>query len=117
LRYSRTMKQNLTATIKADFGNGLRLGAGKIRVLELVGETGSISAAARAMDMSYRKAWLLIHEMNLMFDAPVIATAAGGPGGGGAKLTDHGRKLIDAFQSLQREADVLVQTKLATFTR
>jgi molybdate transport system regulatory protein len=102
-----------SAHIKVEFENGLRLGAGKVRLLSLVAETGSISAAARAMDMSYRRAWLLIGEMNLMFDTPVIETAAGGTGGGGAKLTSHGFNVIATFSELQREADALVQLKFA----
>jgi molybdate transport system regulatory protein len=109
------MKRSAKALIKVEFGEGSRLGEGKIALLKHILETGSISAAARAMDMSYRKAWLLIDDMNHMFGVPVIATAAGGSGGGGATLTGHGRKLIDAFEELQNEADLLVQQKLMKF--
>lgn len=107
------MKQNIKAAIKVDFGNSLRLGSGKIRLLALVAESGSISAAARQMEMSYRRAWLLIGEMNEMFDRPVVETSAGGSGGGGAKITDHGRRLIAVFAELQKDADQLVKAKLA----
>jgi molybdate transport system regulatory protein len=107
------MSRSLKALIKIDFGNGSRLGEGKIALLKHIAATGSISAAARAMDMSYRKAWLLIDEMNTMFGVAVIATAAGGNGGGGAKLTSYGLKLIDTFQALQTEADLLVQAKMS----
>lgn len=103
----------MKAVIKADFGNGLRLGAGKVRLLEMVAETGSISAAARAMDMSYRRAWLLIDELNEIFHVPVIETAAGGSGGGGAKITEHGKRLIQLYNELQKEADALVQAKFS----
>lgn len=107
------MARKISAAIKADFGNGVRLGAGKIQLLVLVAQTGSISAAARKMEMSYRKAWLLMNEMNDMFGKPVIETAAGGSGGGGAKVTAHGELLIANFQELQIEANQLVQAKFS----
>jgi molybdate transport system regulatory protein len=102
------MKRKLTASIKVDFGNGLRLGAGKILLLKLVAESGSISAAARKMDMSYRKAWLLMNEMKDMFGKAVIETAAGGSGGGGATLTEHGKRMIELYDELQSQADDVV---------
>ncbi len=109
------MTKIIKAVIKVDFGEGLRLGAGKVRLLEMVAETGSISAAARAMDMSYRRAWLLIEELNEIFKVPVVETAAGGSGGGGTKITAHGTRLIAAFQELQIKADALVVTNMAQF--
>jgi molybdate transport system regulatory protein len=115
LRRFIKMVKKIKAAIKVDFGNSLRLGAGKIRLLTLVAETGSISAAAREMEMSYRRAWLLIGEMNEMFGSPVVETSAGGSGGGGAKITEHGKKLIAVFDELQTEADQLVRAKLARF--
>ena len=105
----------MKGAIKVDFGKGLRLGAGKVRLLEMVAETGSISAAARAMDMSYRRAWLLIEETNEIFKTPVVETAAGGSGGGGAKITEHGRRVIALFKELQIEADQLVAKKFTQF--
>jgi molybdate transport system regulatory protein len=98
------------AAIKVDFGTGVRLGPGKIRLLEYIAETGSISAAARQMEMSYRRAWLLIDELNGMFGQPVVETAAGGSGGGGAKITDFGKRAIVVFRDLETEADLLVKT-------
>ena len=103
----------MKAVIKADFGNGLRLGAGKVQLLEMVAETGSISAAARRMEMSYRRAWLLVEELNEMFNVSVVETAAGGSGGGGAKITPHGTRLIALYHELQKEADALVEAKFA----
>jgi molybdate transport system regulatory protein len=113
--YRVAMAKVLKALIKADFGKGVRLGPGKVRLLEMVAETGSISAAARQMQMSYRRAWLLIDEMNEIFGVPVVETTAGGSGGGGAKITAHGKKVITVFQELQDEADVLVAAKFAKF--
>jgi molybdate transport system regulatory protein len=89
------------ALLKLDF-NGHRLGAGKITLLEHIAQTGSISQAAKKMKMSYRRAWLLIDELNHMFEKPCVETAAGGAGGGGAKVTDFGHKVIDCFQALEK---------------
>jgi molybdate transport system regulatory protein len=106
------MKKPARAFIKIDLGEGVRFGPGKLRLLEMVLETGSISAAARRMDMSYRRAWLLIEEMNSMFATPLVATSAGGAGGGGAEVTPLGLKMIAQFHQLQKSADELVRQSL-----
>jgi molybdate transport system regulatory protein len=106
----------LRAVIKAEFGNGLRLGEGKVRLLELVAETGSISAAARRMDMSYRRAWKLVEELNSMFPVKMVDTISGGRGGGGASITPHGAEVVALFRTLQAEADAMVAAKFARLT-
>ena len=108
-----TVPQNPRAAIKVEFPNDLKLGRGKVRLLELVGETGSISAAARKMNMSYRRAWLLMDELNHMFGRDVIETAAGGSGGGGAHVTAFGLRVVQTFRELEIEADSLVQSHMA----
>lgn len=107
------MKKLPRAAIKVDFGTEVRLGSGKVRLLELIAETGSISAAARQMEMSYRRAWLLIDEVNGIFGNPVVETVTGGTGGGGAKITPLGEAVIAAFRDIENNATELVQTKLA----
>lgn len=101
------------AVVKIDFGTGVRLGPGKVRLLECIAETGSISAAARQMEMSYRRAWMLIDELNGIFGKPVVETAAGGSGGGGAKVTDFGRRIVVVFREMEKQADVLAKTSMA----
>ena len=113
MHYPAAMEKTLRAAIKVDFGQGVRLGPGKVELLNHVHNTGSISAAARKMDMSYRRAWLLIHEMNEIFKLPVVVTNAGGSGGGGARVTEHGLQVIAVFNELQEAADVLVKTKIS----
>ncbi len=108
-----TVSEKPKAAIKIEFANDLKLGRGKVRLLELVGETGSISAAARKMNMSYRRAWLLMDELNHMFGRDVLETAAGGSGGGGARVTEFGRRVIEVFRALESEADRLVQSRIA----
>ena len=90
-----------TPHLKLDF-DGHRLGAGKVELLEHIEETGSISGAAKKMAMSYRRAWLLIDELNQMFSKPCVESSTGGAGGGGAKVTDFGRKIITAFRALEK---------------
>lgn len=97
-------------TIRLDFGRdgqgkNIQLGHGKIRLLELIGEHGSISQAARAMKMSYRRAWLLMDEVNSMFAEPVIETRPGGKGGGHARLTDFGQGVVGLYRRIESEAE------------
>lgn len=93
---------NPTPLLKLDF-NGHRLGAGKVALLEHISATGSISQAAKKMKMSYRKAWLLIDELNQMFSQPCVETIAGGAGGGGAKVTDFGNRVVTAFHAIETQ--------------
>jgi molybdate transport system regulatory protein len=105
------------AVLKIEFSAGLRLGPGKVRLLDCISETGSISAAARKMEMSYRRAWLLIEELNGMFGQPVVETAAGGPGGGGAKVTDFGKRIARMFRDMERDSDAMVTARLKQLQR
>jgi molybdate transport system regulatory protein len=78
------------------------LGPGKIQVLELIRDGGSISEAARTMKMSYRSAWLLVDSMNSLFSQPVVNTTLGGRGGGSATLTTFGATVIRRYRSMER---------------
>lgn len=86
------------------FGQAIALGPGKTNLLELVAETGSISAAARRMNMSYRRAWLLVDTMNRCFRAPLIETTTGGKGGGGARITELGQEILHRYREMERKA-------------
>lgn len=97
-------------TLRLDFDGSRALGPGKIRLLEMVGETGSISAAGRAMGMSYRRAWLLVDALNQTFRSPVVQTRGGGVGGGGAELTEFGRDLVGNYRAMEQATrDALAQ--------
>ena len=85
-----------------------RIGPGKIALLEQIDLTGSISAAGRALGMSYRRAWLLVDELNRLFAAPVVTTQMGGSHGGGAALTTLGNEIVTRFRALERAAEPLV---------
>jgi molybdate transport system regulatory protein len=89
-----------------------RLGPGKIQLLEMISAHGSISEAARAMDMSYRRAWLLVAELNRCFRQPVTTTQTGGKGGGHAQLTEFGQSLIARYRKIEHDATAAVADDL-----
>ena len=90
--------------LRVDFGEHGALGPGKTRLMELIAETGSISAAGRAMGMSYRRAWLLVDSLNAAFREPLVAKQTGGSGGGGALLTRLGREVVQRYRRIERRA-------------
>ncbi|MGC1779360.1 MAG: winged helix-turn-helix domain-containing protein [Xanthobacteraceae bacterium] len=95
---------DLRLTVRIDFGSAGAIGPGKIRLLEAIRKTGSISQAGRSLGMSYRRAWLLIDDLNRCFRAPVVVTRPGGAKGGGAELTQFGRKLIEKYRAIEAQA-------------
>jgi molybdate transport system regulatory protein len=82
----------------------IAIGPGKADLLEAIGATGSISAAARRMGMSYKRAWLLVDTMNRCFRAPLVTAAKGGETGGGARLTMLGDEVLRRYRSMERRA-------------
>ncbi|MCP4128341.1 MAG: LysR family transcriptional regulator [Gammaproteobacteria bacterium] len=90
---------------------GTFLGYGRVVLLERIREHGSISAAARSMEMSYRHAWELVDSMNRQSRSPVVVKSTGGRGGGGAKVTDTGEQAIESFWSVHREFKEFLQTR------
>jgi molybdate transport system regulatory protein len=94
-------ENQLTVRFRVDFGAECSVGVGKIQLLEGIARTGSLSQAAREMRMSYRRAWLLLADLNRSFDLPVARTATGGSGGGGAVLTEFGAELVAGYRKLE----------------
>ncbi|MBE0436200.1 MAG: LysR family transcriptional regulator [Methylomicrobium sp.] len=82
-------------------GDTIAIGPGKIDLLRSIDQTHSIAAAARALNMPYKRAWLLIDSLNQGFGRPVVSTASGGKGGGGAVLTTLGQDLLDRYTALE----------------
>jgi molybdate transport system regulatory protein len=99
-------------TVRIDFGSDRALGPGKIRLLETIEKTGSISKAGRALDMSYRRAWLLVDDLNHCFREPVVKTQPGGAQGGGAALTPFGREVIAKYRSVEARAAKVADAQL-----
>jgi molybdate transport system regulatory protein len=91
-------------SIRIDLENGKRIGPGKIALLEAIRATGSISAAARSLDMSYRRAWLLVEEVNHALREPAVAAETGGRRGGGAVVTPAGEQLVGLYRTIESHA-------------
>ena len=99
--------------LRLDLASHVRLGPGKIRLLEEIARLGSISAAGRALKMSYRRAWLLVDELNSSFREPVVTTRLGGTGGGTASVTPLGTSVIRAYRTMETEAQRIVRRRFA----
>lgn len=117
LRHIHTMQH---LTIRIDLPGIGSIGPGKIRLLELIGETGSIRQAGIKLKMSYARAWGLVRELNDMLGHPVVEAAAGGKSGGGARLTTTGGKIVKLYRAVERKSetashkDILTLRALAT---
>ena len=94
------MDYKVKSRIWIEVNGNILLGEGRIKLLKAIAKEGSLSKAAKSMDMSYRKAWNLIDSINKSAKKPVVSKTIGGVGGGGAILTDHGNKLIDIFETI-----------------
>ncbi|HLW25773.1 MAG TPA: LysR family transcriptional regulator [Steroidobacteraceae bacterium] len=103
----------LGVRVRVDLAERCSVGIGKIELLEGIARTGSLSAAARAMRMSYRRAWLLLKELNSSFDGPVAELSTGGRGGGGAVLTPLGVELVTGYRGLESQVETLARHCLA----
>jgi molybdate transport system regulatory protein len=95
---------NTRLTLRVDFGSRRSIGPGKIRLLEEVERTGSISEAGRKLGMSYRRAWLLIDDMNRCFNHAVVSAKPGGSQGGGTTVTKFGAALIRQYRAIEAAA-------------
>jgi molybdate transport system regulatory protein len=92
------------------------MGPGKAELVERIGRTGSISAAARGMGMSYRRAWQLVESLNKAFREPIVATAIGGSRGGGARVTPFGARLVARFRAMEGKASAAIAADLRRFS-
>ena len=108
---------NPSVRLRLDFGPGRGLGPGKVSLLEELERTGSLSAAAKSLGMSYRRAWVLLQSMNGLFDEPLALTTKGGRGGGGGvQATKRGRNTVVAFRRAERQAALAVAQAFRLFT-
>lgn len=99
------------------FESGARIGPGKAMLLQSVRDTGSISAAARDMRMSYKRAWVLLDSMNRAFAEPVVTAAPGGAGGGGAVLTAFGAEVLERYRRIEKHAATTADGDLAALAQ
>ncbi len=96
---------------------GRAIGPGKADLLEAIVNSGSISAAAREMGMSYRRAWMLVDSLNHSFGRTLVETATGGEGGGGANVTQAGRDVLSRYRTMQSKAETSIQTEMKEFAK
>jgi molybdate transport system regulatory protein len=104
-------------SIRLDLASGARIGPGKIAVLEEIGRSGSISAAGRVLRMSYRRTWELVEDLNRNLGTPVVETAAGGSGGGGAVLTQAGKAVIERYRAIEMDTALAARKHLLALNR
>jgi len=105
------------AHLRITFKPDISMGPGKARLLEGVRDLGSIAAAGRRMGMSYKRAWLLVEEMNASFKAPLVAAAKGGEHGGGAVLTKAGADVLKRYRRMEAATQRAVARDAAALRR
>jgi molybdate transport system regulatory protein len=103
-------------SVRIDIDAGSRIGPGKIQLLENIDRLGSISAAGRAMDMSYKRAWDLVDEINRVCRQAAVERQTGGRNGGGAALTPFGASLVARYRKIERDAASAVRKELAALS-
>lgn len=110
-------KSSPSIHLRAILAPGIAFGPGKADLLEGIRDTGSIAAAGRRMQMSYKRAWQLVEELNHMFRAPLVESTKGGVGGGGAHLTRTGEDVLAAYARMRADATKAVAADLSTLCR
>jgi len=103
--------------LRVMYGTEIAIGPGKAELLAAIAATGSISESARRLGMSYRRAWLLVDTMNRCFREPVVSSATGGAGGGGARVTAFGSEVLARFAAMRAAVDRAIGPELERFAR
>jgi molybdate transport system regulatory protein len=97
-------------------GDTIAIGPGKIQLLEAIARTGSLTAAAKAIDMSYRRAWILVDELNRALKKPAVESAKGGERGGGSVLTPVGQRLVEQYRRIESAAAATCKAEIRAIT-
>jgi molybdate transport system regulatory protein len=111
------MKPEVQFRLRIRSGSDIAVGPGKIDLLEAIASTGSITAAAKSLGMSYRRAWLLVDTMNRCFKSRVVETEAGGNRGGGTRLTALGARLVRSYRRIEARAAKAGASEIAALIR
>ena len=114
---ARPKRRRGAPQIRILLGSATTIGPGKVGLIEAIARTGSISAAARELGMSYRRAWVLVDSVNQHSREPVVATATGGRGGGGARVTPFGEEVLSRYRAMEAKATASVRAELEEFSR
>lgn len=111
------MNYKTSVKIRLHINDKIALGPGKADLLEAIIQYGSISAAGRAMGMSYKRAWDLVNTMNESFAKPIVLTAKGGSHGGGAEVTELGKQILNHYRQAQSQAEKAIEQQMNTLSR
>lgn len=106
------MRYKIKSRIWIESDNNVLLGEGRVHLLKAIQETGSLSKAAKSLNISYKKAWQLLDSVNKSAKQPVTINSIGGKGGGGAQLTDYGLSLVNAFDEINRNCWAFLDQQL-----
>jgi molybdate transport system regulatory protein len=112
-RRAATARPELRMRMRVTLGEMNAIGPGKVALLEAVDEHRSISAAAKSLGMSYRRAWVLIDELNRSLKSPAVTTAAGGANGGGTMLTEVGHRLVQLYRGIEEQAEQTCRAEIS----
>lgn len=104
---------SLKLSLRLLLGDKIAIGPGKANLLEAIHRTGSISQAAKSLDMSYRRAWQLVNVMNSCFKSPLIETQKGGTHGGGAAITPIGLEILDLYRIMQQKSENVIHEEFS----
>ncbi|TBN06352.1 LysR family transcriptional regulator [Hyunsoonleella flava] len=107
------MGYKIKSRIWIESDNNVLLGEGRVHLLKAIDNTGSLSKAAKSLNISYKKAWQLLDSVNKSAKKPVTINSIGGKGGGGAELTDYGKSLVKAFDEINRNCWSFLDKELA----
>jgi molybdate transport system regulatory protein len=111
------MTTDVRFRLRVDINREPAIGPGKIVLLEAIIETGSISAAARKLDMSYRRAWLLVEDINRRLKQPAVLRTKGGRLGGVSEVTDAGKQLVKLYRDIERTATAEARSDIRSLTK
>ena len=106
----------LRPQLRISFRKSIAMGPGKADLLDAIAESGSISAAARKLGMSYRRAWVLVDTMNASFKSPLVETLTGGAQGGGAQVTQLGHDVVRRYRQMEKKACASVAREMGEFS-
>jgi molybdate transport system regulatory protein len=111
------MGYKIKSRIWIESENNVLLGEGRVHLLKAIQETGSLSKAAKSLNISYKKAWQLLDSVNKSAKKPVTINSIGGKGGGGAELTEYGKSLVEAFDEINRNCWKFLDNELKKIER
>lgn len=111
------MSYKSSIKIRLYLNDKVALGPGKADLLDAIMQNGSISAAGRAMEMSYKRAWDLVNTMNESFAKPIVVTAKGGSHGGGAEVTEFGQQILKQYRQAQMNAEKTIEDEMLSLSK